>query len=329
MKRVSRALVTGGAGFVGSHIVDELIRRGIETIVIDDFSTGSRENLKMSRGSRLLTLLEGDIRQVWNLLSGIEGIDVVFHEAAIASVQRSVSQPLEVHDANVNATLNLLNYCTKTGVKRFVFASSAAVYGAVRNPPASEELVCIPASPYGASKIAVENYLSAFHSTYGLETVALRYFNIYGARQRLDDYYSGVITVFARKLLRRSAPTIYGDGKQTRDFVNIHDIVQANMLAMESREAVGEVFNVASGRSVRILELLDTMVAMMGIKKGVRPLFAPSRAGDVRVGTASISKIREKLGYTPKVRLEDGLREVLEYIGKMERLELVGAGGTV
>ena len=228
----------------------------------------------------------------------------------------------------MNATLNLLNYCTKTGVKRFVFASSAAVYGAMRNPPASEDHVCMPASPYGASKIAVENYLSAFHTSYGLETVALRYFNIYGARQRLDDYYSGVITVFARKLLRHSDPTIYGDGKQTRDFVNIHDIVQANMLAMESREAVGEVFNVASGRSVSILELLDAMVAMMGIKE-VRPVFAPSRAGDVRVGTASISKIRENLGYTPSVRLEDGLKAVLEYIGKMERLELVGAGGTV
>jgi len=312
MKKVTRALVTGGAGFIGSHIVDELVRRGVETLVVDDFSTGSPENLRQHAGNKLLKVYTGDIRHVGDLLRGEGEIDVVFHEAAIASVPISVEQPMRVHDANVNATLEVMNFCLKTKVRRLVFASSAAVYGVIHGR-ASEEGPCHPSSPYGASKLAVEDYLSAYHATYGLETVALRYFNVYGPRQRFNNGYSGVITIFANQLLNGLTPTIFGDGKQTRDFVNVADIARANMLAAESAAAPGESFNVATGRSVSILELFESLQAVTG-RRDVRRAFAPPRPGDVRGGSASVRKIRAKLGYRPSVRLQEGLSTLLEYI---------------
>ena len=191
-------------------------------------------------------------------------------------------------------------------MKRIVFASSAAVYGSLKKPPASESDFCAPSTPYGASKLSVESYLNAYHRSYGLETVILRYFNAYGPRQRLNDDYSGVITIFAKRLIQREAPTIFGDGKQTRDFVNVADIVQANMLAMELKAAVGETFNVASGTSVTILELLRVLQAITGAV-AVQPRFMPPRPGDDRVGVASISKISSLLGYQPMVPLSRGL----------------------
>ncbi|HXW02229.1 MAG TPA: NAD-dependent epimerase/dehydratase family protein, partial [Candidatus Nitrosotenuis sp.] len=236
MKKISKALVTGGAGFIGSHIVDELLSRGIETIVIDDLSTGTLENLSEHRKNKLLHIIIGDARKAHELLRNVEGIDVVFHEAAIASVPRSVSEPMVVHDVNVNMSLELMNFCLRKDIKKFVFASSAAVYGVLQTK-ASEDLVCKPFSPYGASKLCVENYLNAYYQTYGLENVNLRYFNVYGPRQKLNDY-SGVITVFINTLLRRQTPTIHGDGSQVRDFVFIKDIVNANMLSMDSQAAV-------------------------------------------------------------------------------------------
>lgn len=261
--RPSRAMVTGGAGFIGSHIVDELLRKGVETIVVDDLSSGSMENLAHHRGDPLLRFVEGRVGQVGNILRDISGVDVVFHEAAIASVPKSVEDPALVHRVNVDETLELMNFCVSKRVKRFIFASSAAVYGVLREPLASEGLLCAPVSPYGASKLAVETYLSAFHKTYGLETVGLRYFNVYGPRQRLNDY-SGVITVFINSLLRKERPTIYGDGMQTRDFVFVKDVVRANMLAMESEFSAGEVFNVASGDSTTVIELLETLKRITG-----------------------------------------------------------------
>jgi UDP-glucose 4-epimerase len=311
MRRLARALVTGGAGFIGSHIVDELLRRGVETLVVDDFSTGSPENLSQHAGEKLLTVHTGDVRHVGEVLRGQGEIDVVFHEAAIASVPISVEEPMRVHETNVNATLELMNFCLKANARRLVFASSAAVYGVIHGR-ASEEAPCHPSSPYGASKLAVEDYLSAYHATYGLETVALRYFNVYGPRQRFNNGYSGVITTFANQLLRGLTPTVFGDGRQTRDFVNVADIARANMLAAESPAAPGERFNVASGRSVSILELLESLEAVTG--RHVEPSFAPPRRGDVRGGAASIRKIRAKLGYRPGVRLSEGLSILLERI---------------
>jgi nucleoside-diphosphate-sugar epimerase len=312
--RITRALVTGGAGFIGSHIVDELVARGIETFVIDNLSTGTLDNLAQHRGGSLLHFMAGDAREAEALLQGTS-IDVVFHEAAIASVPKSVSHPMLVHDVNVNMTLQLLNYCVKAGVKRFVFASSAAVYGILEGK-ATEDMACRPNSPYGAGKLAVEDYLHAYRRTYGLETVMLRYFNVYGRRQRYSDY-SGVITIFINKLLEGGRPVIFGDGQQVRDFVHVDDIVQANMLAMESVNAVGEMFNVASGRATSILELVRIVKDLVGAT-GIDHQFAPPRPGDMKLGLASIDKIRAVLGYDAKVQMQQGLKGVIESISKLQ-----------
>jgi nucleoside-diphosphate-sugar epimerase len=320
MKKISKAVVTGGAGFIGSHIVDELIKMGIETFVVDDLSTGSLENLQQHKGSKLLHVVVGDARNIEKLLETVTDIDIVFHEAAIASVTRSVSEPMVVHDVNVNMTLEVMNFCLKNKVKRFIFASSAAVYGIIKSGPASENHLCRPFSPYGASKLAIENYLNAYHQTYGLETVALRYFNVYGPRQILNDY-TGVITIFINQLLNNKTPTVDGDGLQTRDFVHVRDIVQANMLCMESKKAVGEMFNVATQNSVSILQLLMTLKSIT--KTDISHKFGPPRPGDVKFGFASIDKIRTALGFEPKFTVSNGLVDVVEYIKSKSVVEMV------
>ena len=311
MKKISKAVVTGGAGFIGSHIVDNLISKGIETYVIDDLSTGSLVNLQKHKQNKLLHLIVEDARKIGNLLSDVADIDVVLHEAAIASVPRSITHPMLVHDVNVNTTLEIMNFCIKKGIKRFVFASTAAVYGTIKDKRASEEILCKPISPYGASKLSIEKFLDAYRASYGLETVALRYFNVYGSRQIMNDY-SGVITIFTNQLLRKETPTIHGDGQQTRDFVHVQDIVQANLLAMESKNAVGGIFNVATGNSITILRLLEILKEITKTTEIVHK-FGPSREGDIKFGFASIEKIRN-LGYIPKVSVEQGLVDVVEYL---------------
>jgi UDP-glucose 4-epimerase len=231
-----------------------------------------------------------------------------------------------VHDVNVNMTLQLLNYCLKAGVKRFIFASSAAVYGILESE-AIETLVCKPNSPYGASKLSVEDYLHAYQRTYGLETVMLRYFNVYGKRQRFSDY-SGVITIFANKLLVGERPVIFGDGLQMRDFVHVQDIVQANMLAMKSANAVGEMFNVASGKATSILELAEIIKRLLGIV-GIQNIFAASRPGDMRLGLASIDKIKTILGYNSCVQMTEGLKEIIESIRKPQIAHMRAAGEVI
>ena len=322
MTNVTRALVTGGAGFIGSHLVDELVERGIETWVLDNLSTGSIDNLRRNSGSKLLHLCVGEVGRIDRLPNDLGAVDVVFHEAAIVSAPESVAHPMAVHGVNVNAMLELMNFCVKRGVKRIVFASSAAVYGSIRKPPASESDFCAPSTPYGASKLSGEGYLNAYHKSYGLETVILRYFNAYGPRQRMNDDYSGVMTIFAKRLMQRKTPTIFGDGQQTRDFVNVADIVQANMLAMESKAAVGETFNVASGNSITILELLQVLQSVTGVT--VQPRFLPPRPGDDRIGVASISKISSLLGYKPRVPLSRGLASFVDQM-RTQHAELLVA----
>ncbi len=316
--RTRRAVVTGGAGFIGSHIVDELIRRKIETYVVDDLSTGRIENLSQHDGNDLLHVKIGDGRRIDRLLADVEGIDTIFHEAAIANVLRSVREPMVVHDVNVNMTLEIMNFALAKKIKRFVFASTAAVYGAIGDVKAREDLLCYPSSPYGASKMSVENYLHAYQKTYGLEPVMLRYFNVFGPRQAQSDY-SGVITLFVNAMLNRQPVTVYGDGRQVRDFVNVKDIVQANMLAMDEDAAVGDVFNVASGQSTSILQLLDALKAMADMRD-VQHKFAPARPGDVRFGMASIEKIERTLRYRRTVTVEQGLQELLHHAAA--RLEI-------
>lgn len=306
-----KALVIGGAGFIGSHIVDELLDRKIETFVIDNLSTGSLENLKQHDGNNLLHIIIGDAKNIEKLMSGVYDIDVVFHEAAIASITRSISEPMVVHDVNVNMSLEIMNFCVAHKVRRLVFASSAAVYGVIKGK-ASEESVCRPYSPYGATKLAVEDYLSAYYHTYGLETVALRYFNVFGSRQKLNDY-SGVITVFINQLMNKQTPTIFGDGLQTRDFINVKDIVQANMLCMDSKNAVGEMFNVATGNPTSILELLLTIKSATGTEN-IPHKFDPPRPGDVKFGLANAEKIMKAIGFRPKITVSDGLADVVKHI---------------
>jgi len=306
-----KAIVTGGAGFIGSHIVDELLERKIETFVIDNLSTGSLENLKQHDGNKLLHVIIGDAKNIGKLMSGISDIDVVFHEAAIASITRSISEPMVVHDVNVNMSLEIMNFCVANKVRRLIFASSAAVYGIIKGK-ASEESMCRPYSPYGATKLAVEDYLSAYYHTYGLETVALRYFNVFGPRQKLNDY-SGVITIFINQLMNKQTPTIFGDGLQTRDFINVKDIVQANMLCMDSKNAAGEMFNVATGNPTSILELLLTIKSVTGTEK-ISHKFDPPRPGDVKFGLANAEKIMKAIGFAPKITVSGGLADVVKHI---------------
>jgi UDP-glucose 4-epimerase len=310
MKNISRAVVTGGAGFIGSHIVNELINRGIETFVIDNLSTGSMENLKQHRRNDLLHVFLGDVNEIERFLSDIDGINVVFHSAAIISVLRSVKEPLVVHEANVTTTLKIMNFCVSKNIKRFVFASSGAVYGK-KEFRVSEEMQCSPASPYGASKLSVEDYLKAYQQCYNLEPVILRYFNVFGPKQIFNDY-SGVITIFINQLLDGESPTIFGDGEQTRDFVHVSDIVQANMLAVDNDECVGKTLNVATGKSITILELLSNLKEIIGVEK-IEHNFRPAREGDIKTGKANINELTS-LGYVPKTSRIEGLKELVEYI---------------
>ena len=284
---------------------------GVETFVIDNFSTGSIENLHAVLNDKNLHIINGDVSSALFSIPKTKKIDFVFHEAAIASVPASIKNPELVHNTNVNMTLDLMNYCVRRQIKRFIFASSAAVYGVV-NGDIGESMLCRPASPYGAGKLSIENYLHAYNSSFGLEPVMLRYFNIYGARQKLGDY-SGVITIFIENLLSGTPPTIMGDGLQTRDFVNVKDVVQANILAMDSEKAVGQVLNVASGKSATVLHIAEVIKEITG-KNEFEIRFAPARAGDVRNGKANIEKIRSVLGYSPSISLEDGLVGVVEYL---------------
>lgn len=318
MNNISKAVVTGGAGFIGSHIVEELLRLGIETFVIDDFSTGSIQNLQKHLDEPLLHIISGDARNIDSLLGNVQNIDVVFHEAAIVSVPRSINEPKVVHDVNVNMTLDVMDYCVKHNVGRFVFASSAAVYGIVEGS-ANEELYCKPISPYGASKLCIENYLISYNHSFGLKFVALRYFNVYGPRQRMNDY-SGVITVFTNQLLSKQTPVIDGDGKQVRDFISVCDIVKANILAMTSQKMIGGIFNVATGNSTSILELFHILKEITGNSQ-MKPKFGPARPGDVKMGLSDVSKIKNDIDFKNDIEIATGLKGVVDYLSKRMLVE--------
>jgi nucleoside-diphosphate-sugar epimerase len=311
-KRVSKAIVTGGAGFIGSHIVDSLIERSIETYVIDNLTTGTLDNLAQHFDSEFLHIVIGNITDIHDLMPNIEDVDVLFHQAAIASIVASIKDPLFVNDVNLTSTLKVMNYCIEHGIKRFVFASSGAVYGTVGNQRFSEDMICRPDNPYGASKLGCENYLHAYHSIYGLETVMLRYFNVYGERQTYSES-SGVITSFINKLLRNEAPIIYGDGLQTRDFVHVSDIVQANLLSAEENDIASKSFNIASGRSHSINEILH-IIKQVSHTEHIQHKYAPAREGDQGERfQASIKNAIDNLGYIPKMSLHEGLKRVVDF----------------
>ncbi len=302
-------LVTGGAGFIGSHLVDRLLGLGMRVRVMDDFSTGKRSNLAPFLGR--IELVESSLLDLSATARACEGATYVLHQAAIPSVPRSVRDPLATHHACVTGTANLLEGSRLAGVRRVVYAASSSAYG---NQPASvksEGLLPMPLSPYAAAKLAGEHYMRAWHEVYGLESVALRYFNVFGPRQDPLGEYAAVIPRFIVRILRGEEPVIYGDGLQSRDFTYVSNNVEANLLACVAPGAAGRVFNIACGESYSLLDLARELGRLTG--REVRPRFEPARAGDVRHSRADISEAREVLGYEPAVGFAEGLRRTLEH----------------
>jgi UDP-glucose 4-epimerase len=303
-------LVTGGAGFIGSHIVEALAAGGHDVKVFDNLATGHRENLDHLKGQH--TLIEGDVRDTAALEAAMRGVEFVFHEAAMVSVPLSVEQPRECHEVNATGTLNVLLAAKQAGVRRVVMASTAAAYGNNPELPKRETMRPEPESPYGLTKVTGEYYLRAFALLYGMQTVALRYFNVYGPRQDPKSMYSGVISKFTDVLAAGGTPTLFGDGKQTRDFVYVKDVVQANLKAMQAAPVEpGQVVNVGTGKAVSLLDLLAVLGDLYGRK--VTPAFAPPRAGDVLHSLADIGVARQVLGYEPGTTLHQGLAALLEW----------------
>ncbi|MEX2172911.1 MAG: SDR family oxidoreductase [Pirellulaceae bacterium] len=303
-------LVTGGAGFIGSHLVQALVRRGDQVRVLDNFCTGKRENLAPMLSQ--IELIEADLNDAAAVGKAVAGCEVVFHEAALASVPLSVEQPLATHAACATGTLNVLDQARRAGVKRLVYAASSSAYGNQPTPRKTETDLPSVLSPYGAAKLTGELYCQAFWHSYGLQTVCLRYFNVFGPRQDPNGPYAAVIPLFIRSILKGQRPTIYGDGLQTRDFTYIENVVQANLKAAAApASAAGRVFNVGNGQAASLLDLLNTLNEIMGGK--IEPIFAAPRAGDVRDSLADIGQARKILGYEPAVDLPTGLRPTVDY----------------
>jgi len=302
-------LVTGGGGFIGSNIVDALVRRGETVRVLDDFSTGKRENLADAGGK--ITLIVGSVADEAVVREAVRGVDYVFHEGALASVPRSVADPLSTNLVNVEGTLRLLLAARDAGVKRLVFAASSSAYGDQPTLPKDESMVPSPLSPYAVSKLAGEYYCQAATACYGLETVCLRYFNIYGPRQDPESVYAAVIPKFIAAMLAGERPTIFGDGEQSRDFTFVEDCVAANLLASTAPGAAGQVVNIACGGRCSLNELVTLLNRVLGTK--IQPVYQPARAGDVKHSQADISAARRVLGYEPRVSFEDGLAKTVEW----------------
>jgi nucleoside-diphosphate-sugar epimerase len=303
-------LVTGGAGFIGSHIVDTLLERGERVRVLDNLATGKRENIGHCLGR--IELLEGDIRDLETCRIACAGVDFVLHQAALGSVPRSVADPLTSHEVNVTGTLKMLLAARDAGVKRFIYAASSSTYGDHPGLPKVEDRIGRPLSPYAVTKFADELYAQVFGRCYGLETIGLRYFNVFGPRQDPYSQYAAVIPLFVSALLRGAAPTIHGDGEQTRDFTFVANAVAANLLACTApAAAVGEVFNIACGERTSLNHLYGRLQALLGT--AVPAVHGPPRAGDVRDSLADIGKAGNLLGYRGEVKLEDGLRRSLAW----------------
>lgn len=314
----SKILVTGGAGFIGSYLVNKLISDGFAVTLIDDLSSGSLENIRHHTGNRDFRFIRGDIRNFNVVKRAVKEADAVFHEAGVLSWANSWEGFLHLNQVNVDGTLTLLRACVDFSVKRFVYASSAGVYGETGVQLQHEDLTPRPISPYGASKLSGEQYVQVVHRLYGLETVCLRYFNVYGPRQAYGPY-SGVMTRFINRLSKNKPPIIFGDGEQTRDFVNIKDVMNANMLALTKKRAVGEVFNIGTGVATRIEELAKTLQEIMN-KTDVKPVHEDPRPRDIRNSCANINKAKEFLGYDPRVSLKNGLRELVKYFRVSRKL---------
>jgi UDP-glucose 4-epimerase len=305
-----RALVTGGAGFIGSHLVERLTNEGHDVLVYDNLTSGKRSNLDFGPRVKAIDIVEGDVRDAPQLDFYAAKCDVIFHEAAIVSVPYSIEHPQETHDVNLQGTMNVLQAARRQKVKRVVFASSAAVYGQEPTLPKKESMRLEPVSPYGVEKASSEFYLATWSELFGVETVALRYFNVFGPRQDPSSPYSGVISIFATRALAGKKPTIYGDGEQSRDFVYVSNVVDANMLAATKSGVSGKVFNVGAGKRTTLNELCAAIGKITSREFSAE--HQPARAGDIVHSYADISRARAELGYEPKVSVEDGLKMLVK-----------------
>jgi len=306
---MARYLVTGGAGFIGSNIVEELVKHGEKVCVLDNFSTGSRENIQPFL--KRIELVEGDIRDKEALYKAMEGVDFVIHQAALRSVAKSVEDPFATNDVNVFGTLNLLMVSKEKRVRRVVYASSSAAYGDVKAFPQKETVRPVPISPYGVSKLAAENYCITFAKTFGLETVSLRYFNVFGPHQNPESRYSAAIPAILARMLKNERPIAEWDGKQSRDFTYVANVVQANLRACVVPKISGEVFNIACGTTTSILDIIREANKVLGLK--LKPKYGPKRAGDVRKTCADISKMKNILGLKRIVGFEEGLKLTIDW----------------
>lgn len=305
-----KVLVTGGAGFIGSHLAGRMLELGHEVRVLDNFSTGRRSNLDALDGE--VEIVEGDMQSYERAHASVRGCELVYHQAALPSVPRSVQDPLTSNASNVTGLLNVMLAARDAGVRRVVYASSSSVYGSSPALPKSEDMTPQPFSPYAVQKLAGEGYCRAFGEVYGLETVAIRYFNVFGPRQDPRSQYAAVIPNFIAALMRSERPTIHGDGEQSRDFTYVENVVEGNVLAAEAAEAAGKVYNVACGERVTLNELFSELADLLG--SDLEPVYSDPRPGDVRHSLADISAARRDLGYEPTVLLREGLARTIEHL---------------
>lgn len=304
-------LVTGGAGFIGSNIVKEILRRGDKVRVLDNFATGKRENILLYKDDKHLEMIEGDLRSFHIVRDAVKGVDFVLHQGALPSVPRSINDPITSNDVNILGTLNILEAAREFKVKRVVFASSSSVYGNTEKLPKEETMPVAPLSPYAVTKYAAERYCQIYSQIYGLETVCLRYFNVFGPNQDPTSQYSAVIPKFIKAINEDIRPVIFGDGSQSRDFTFVTNNVEANLLACTAPNVAGEVFNIACGIKFTLIELVDEINKVLG--KDVQPIFDKDRTGDVKHSLADISKAQNLLGYNVKVDFAEGIRQTVKH----------------
>ncbi len=310
-------LVTGGAGFIGSNLTEALLERGHSVRILDDFSTGKKQNLVFDKAYPSLEIVEGDIRDLPTCHEAVQGMEYVFHQGALPSVQRSVEDPESSNAVNVGGTLNVLLAARDNGVKRVMYAASSSVYGDTPTLPKHEEMPPNPLSPYALQKHVGEHYCRLFYQLYGLETISLRYFNIFGPKQDPNSLYSAVIPKFIDALLEGRPPIIFGDGEQSRDFTYIENVVQANLLAMSAKQLHGEAVNIACGQRISLNQLLGVLKKILGSKQD--PIYEEPRKGDVKHSLADIRKAREMIHYEPTVGIETGLRKTVDFFRNQKK----------
>jgi UDP-glucose 4-epimerase len=306
---LARFLITGGAGFIGANLAHALVARGETVRILDDFSTGRLQNLAGIEDQ--VEILRGDIRDPATAAQAVAGVEVILHQAALNSNPRSIKEPVLTSDVNVGGTLTLLQAARAAGTRRLVYASSSSVYGEVAGLPKTEDMPTAPKAPYGVSKLAAEQYCRVFAQVYGIETVSLRYFNVFGPRQHPDSEYAAVIPRFLRRMLAGKRPVIFGDGEQSRDFTPVDNVVAANLLAAESPKGIGEIMNVAGGKSSTLNQLVAWLNELLGTE--LPPLYEPPRPADIRHSYASIRKAEALLGYRPHLDIREGLRRTIEW----------------